>query len=169
VGWCEAGRACERRHAWECPDFAESGKCTRKGCRLEHVIRAGADAEEGADALADDALFVRDDAAQFEPEAPAGERKRYLDEEAEAYGSEEEGGLTFRPRKKAKEFGAQKDYIGFGEEDEEGEEEEEEEDEEQHELVATDSEHDESEVEETDDVEESDSSSASSSDDDAAL
>lgn len=28
------------QHVRECPDFAESGACKTKGCRLPHVIRA---------------------------------------------------------------------------------------------------------------------------------
>lgn len=48
LGWCDKGKACEQRHTFDCPDFAESGKCDRKGCRLQHVIRA-APAEAAAD------------------------------------------------------------------------------------------------------------------------
>jgi len=38
-GWCDKGEHCAERHAFECPDFAESGTCTRKGCKLPHVLR----------------------------------------------------------------------------------------------------------------------------------
>jgi hypothetical protein len=40
MGYCEKGLECEHQHIRECPDFAETGKCDRKGCRLPHVIRA---------------------------------------------------------------------------------------------------------------------------------
>jgi len=40
LGYCEKGLECAHNHVHECPDFAESGKCTTKGCKLPHVIRA---------------------------------------------------------------------------------------------------------------------------------
>ncbi|PCH44348.1 hypothetical protein WOLCODRAFT_104967 [Wolfiporia cocos MD-104 SS10] len=40
LGYCERGLDCDKQHVRECPDFAEKGACTTKGCRLPHVIRA---------------------------------------------------------------------------------------------------------------------------------
>ncbi|KAF7370309.1 Zinc finger CCCH domain-containing protein 3 [Mycena sanguinolenta] len=40
LGFCAQGLECPHSHVRECPDFAESGTCTRKGCKLPHVIRA---------------------------------------------------------------------------------------------------------------------------------
>jgi len=40
LGYCEAGLDCDKKHVRECPDFAENGICTTKGCKLPHVIRA---------------------------------------------------------------------------------------------------------------------------------
>ncbi|KAJ7864026.1 hypothetical protein B0H13DRAFT_2069845 [Mycena leptocephala] len=40
LGYCKLGLACDKAHVRECPDFAESGKCEQKRCRLPHVIRA---------------------------------------------------------------------------------------------------------------------------------
>jgi len=40
LGYCEKGHDCDKQHARECPDFAEKGTCTTKGCKLPHVIRA---------------------------------------------------------------------------------------------------------------------------------
>ena len=40
LGYCEKGLDCEHQHVRECPDFAEKGVCTTKGCKLPHVIRA---------------------------------------------------------------------------------------------------------------------------------
>ncbi|KDQ06119.1 hypothetical protein BOTBODRAFT_39812 [Botryobasidium botryosum FD-172 SS1] len=40
LGYCEKGLDCAHNHVHECPDFAESGKCATKGCKLPHVIRA---------------------------------------------------------------------------------------------------------------------------------
>lgn len=40
LGYCEKGLDCDKQHIRECPDFAEKGECTTKGCKLPHVIRA---------------------------------------------------------------------------------------------------------------------------------
>jgi hypothetical protein len=40
LGFCDQGLDCEHQHVRECPDFAESGQCLIKGCKLPHVIRA---------------------------------------------------------------------------------------------------------------------------------
>ena len=40
LGYCATGFDCSKRHVRECPDFAEKGACTTKGCKLPHVIRA---------------------------------------------------------------------------------------------------------------------------------
>ena len=40
LGYCEKGLECSGAHVRECPDFAESGTCKIKGCKLPHVIRA---------------------------------------------------------------------------------------------------------------------------------
>ena len=40
LGYCEAGIDCPKQHVRECPDFAESGECPNKFCKLPHVIRA---------------------------------------------------------------------------------------------------------------------------------
>ncbi|KAL6298986.1 hypothetical protein BKA93DRAFT_743152 [Sparassis latifolia] len=40
LGYCEKGLDCDKQHVRECPDFAEKGTCTTKGCKLPHVIRA---------------------------------------------------------------------------------------------------------------------------------
>lgn len=41
LGYCEKGETCEERHVHECPDYANTGVCTKKHCRLPHVDRAG--------------------------------------------------------------------------------------------------------------------------------
>nr|QIE48416.1 hypothetical protein [Trametes gibbosa] len=40
LGYCERGLDCVKQHVRECPDFAEKGQCSIKGCKLPHVIRA---------------------------------------------------------------------------------------------------------------------------------
>ena len=40
LGYCERGGDCDKEHVRECPDFAETGVCEKKACKLPHVIRA---------------------------------------------------------------------------------------------------------------------------------
>ncbi|KAJ3721330.1 hypothetical protein DFJ43DRAFT_1042359 [Lentinula guzmanii] len=40
LGYCGKGLDCDKQHVRECPDFAEKGACSTKGCKLPHVIRA---------------------------------------------------------------------------------------------------------------------------------
>lgn len=48
MGWCEKGDKCTERHVWECPDFEENGKCTKRGCKLGHVIRRRNNTKDGS-------------------------------------------------------------------------------------------------------------------------
>ena len=41
LGYCDKGAECPDRHVHECPDYAGSGVCNKKRCRLPHVDRAG--------------------------------------------------------------------------------------------------------------------------------
>lgn len=41
LGYCEKGAECEERHVHECPDYANTGVCHKKRCKLPHVDRAG--------------------------------------------------------------------------------------------------------------------------------
>ncbi|KAL5357280.1 hypothetical protein BJX96DRAFT_144193 [Aspergillus floccosus] len=41
LGYCEKGAECDERHVHECPDYANTGVCNKKRCRLPHVDRAG--------------------------------------------------------------------------------------------------------------------------------
>jgi hypothetical protein len=41
LGYCEAGDQCSNRHVYECPDYAATGRCVNRGCRLDHIDRAG--------------------------------------------------------------------------------------------------------------------------------
>ncbi|RAH65575.1 CCCH zinc finger protein [Aspergillus aculeatinus CBS 121060] len=41
LGYCEKGAECDQRHVHECPDYANTGVCHKKNCRLPHVDRAG--------------------------------------------------------------------------------------------------------------------------------
>lgn len=39
-GYCDKGISCPDRHAFECPDFSNTGVCKTKGCKLPHRERA---------------------------------------------------------------------------------------------------------------------------------
>ncbi len=41
AGYCGQGSSCHDRHVRECPQFAATGKCDERGCKLPHVLRAG--------------------------------------------------------------------------------------------------------------------------------
>ncbi|KAH8429861.1 CCCH zinc finger protein [Aspergillus melleus] len=41
LGYCEKGAECDQRHVHECPDYANTGVCNKKRCKLPHVDRAG--------------------------------------------------------------------------------------------------------------------------------
>ena len=137
LGWCDAGAGCERRHTWECPDYAETGRCSDRSCRLAHVARAASDAAgeqpaaqpPSAAAPTEDTLFVRDDIAATE--AP---RKRKQDEQdeggAQEAGEADEAGAAryyagvddaaqdlIPPSGTSRAFAQQRDYIGFDEEE----------------------------------------------------
>lgn len=66
LGYCAAGAACTERHVHECPDYANTGTCGRKRCRLPHVDRAGqirknAAANQGGDAADTSTAAAADD------------------------------------------------------------------------------------------------------------
>ncbi|PWN40797.1 hypothetical protein IE81DRAFT_325184 [Ceraceosorus guamensis] len=140
LGWCERGIQCAERHTWECPAFAKHGKCETKGCRLWHVIRAPIVEGEARVVNAldefgekrgsrdDDDIFFRDDAAALDPPAEGADNARKRRARVDAHELEQEEqearGLSFRPAKRrARDFTAQKDFIGFDEDEEEEEEE----------------------------------------------
>ncbi|KAI9751641.1 MAG: hypothetical protein M1835_001194 [Candelina submexicana] len=41
LGFCEKGAQCAERHVHECPNYANTGICHEKKCRLPHIDRAG--------------------------------------------------------------------------------------------------------------------------------
>ncbi|OQE26439.1 hypothetical protein PENSTE_c005G02662 [Penicillium steckii] len=41
LGYCDKGAECTERHVHECPDYANTGVCHKKRCKLPHVDRAG--------------------------------------------------------------------------------------------------------------------------------
>jgi hypothetical protein len=41
LGYCEKGADCPNQHVFECPDYANTGRCSNNKCRLQHIDRAG--------------------------------------------------------------------------------------------------------------------------------
>ncbi|KAK0501378.1 hypothetical protein EDD18DRAFT_1142560 [Armillaria luteobubalina] len=61
LGYCEKGLDCDKQHVRECPDFAEKGTCTTKGCKLPHVIRANRNKKPAASLTGDPASLIYSD------------------------------------------------------------------------------------------------------------
>jgi hypothetical protein len=102
-GYCEKGADCPERHAFECPDFSNTGKCGTKGCKLLHrerasVLRkAGQDDETREDDEMDDLSSDNDSVNSDDVDSDAVE---------ELLGDESSGdGLDL--------FREQKDFISF--------------------------------------------------------
>lgn len=105
LGYCEKGESCEDRHVHECPDYANSGVCHKKRCKLPHVDRAGQIRKAAAAA----AKTERDDESD-----PSSEDEEYdaidsddvdsdeFDDEPELIGGEDSG-----------EMSQQQDFIHF--------------------------------------------------------
>ena len=60
LGYCAKGLDCDKQHIRECPDFAEQGSCTTKGCKLPHVIRANRN-RKAAPSTSNTAISAKDD------------------------------------------------------------------------------------------------------------
>ncbi|KZT05615.1 uncharacterized protein LAESUDRAFT_726907 [Laetiporus sulphureus 93-53] len=69
LGYCEKGLDCDKQHVRECPDFAEKGVCTTKGCKLPHVIRANRNRKTAPAASASTAPALSGGADSVEPSA----------------------------------------------------------------------------------------------------
>ncbi|KAK6226924.1 hypothetical protein QIS74_00479 [Colletotrichum tabaci] len=72
-GYCDKGDKCEERHVFECPDFSNTGKCRRKGCKLLHrerasVLRKRTDSDEMEDLSSDAESADSDDVDSDEVE-----------------------------------------------------------------------------------------------------
>ncbi|KAK4154651.1 hypothetical protein C8A00DRAFT_42593 [Chaetomidium leptoderma] len=102
-GYCAKGANCPDRHAFECPDFTNTGTCKIKGCKLPHrerasVLRRGAGArdlsnmedEEMGDVSSDD---DDDDGESIDDDDVDS------DEVDEFIGTDEDGGLDFAEQK----------------------------------------------------------------------
>ena len=70
LGYCADGPKCDKRHIFECPDYANTGKCPKFGkCPLPHVLRASTERaaaqtisdEEGSEVEAEDGMHGHPD------------------------------------------------------------------------------------------------------------
>ncbi|KAK6336319.1 hypothetical protein TWF696_001881 [Orbilia brochopaga] len=70
-GYCDKGADCPEKHAFECPDFDETGVCKDKTCKLPHIDHAGrrrAAAAAKAAKLADEDSDVSSDEEEDDDE-----------------------------------------------------------------------------------------------------
>lgn len=97
VGYCEKGAECGERHVHECPDYANTGVCNKKRCRLPHVDRAGqirkntAVTAESLDENESDASSEEEEYDQIDTDDVDSDE---LDEEPEFIGGVENGELS---------------------------------------------------------------------------
>jgi hypothetical protein len=93
LGYCEKGDTCDQRHVHECPDYANSGVCNKKRCRLPHVDRAGQirkntaaankadasnDEEEESDASSEEEEYDAIDSDDVDSDAIDDEEPEYI-------------------------------------------------------------------------------------------
>lgn len=100
---------CEEKHVHECPDYANSGVCHKKRCKLPHVDRAG-QIRKAAAAAANKA----DQADREDDSDPSSEEEDYDeidsdDVDSDEFDDPEEliGGVD------SGEMSQQQDFIGF--------------------------------------------------------
>ncbi|KAL4902639.1 hypothetical protein BDW74DRAFT_61874 [Aspergillus multicolor] len=96
LGYCEKGEMCEERHVHECPDYANTGVCKKKHCRLPHVDRAGqirknAAPKEGED---DEELDASSEEEEYDEIGSDDVDSDYLSDEAELIEGTETGEVS---------------------------------------------------------------------------
>lgn len=97
LGYCEKGAECGERHVHECPDYANTGVCNKKRCRLPHVDRAGQIRKKTAtkagspDENESDASSEEEEYDQIDSDDVDSDE---LDEEPEFIGGAESGELS---------------------------------------------------------------------------
>ncbi|KAL1297586.1 hypothetical protein AAFC00_006149 [Neodothiora populina] len=76
MGYCEKGAECQGRHVNECPDYANTGVCRKRDCRLPHVdsvankrraeaVKVG-DSQGSPNAIANDASDLSSDEDDYQ-------------------------------------------------------------------------------------------------------
>ncbi|KAK4127080.1 hypothetical protein N657DRAFT_661330 [Parathielavia appendiculata] len=99
-GYCPKGASCRDRHAFECPDFSNTGVCKNKGCKLPHrerasVLRRGAgnrDLSNVEDEEMEDVSSDDDGESIDEDDVDSDEVDEFI-------GPDENGGLDFAEQK----------------------------------------------------------------------
>ncbi|KAL6230397.1 hypothetical protein BDW75DRAFT_222812 [Aspergillus navahoensis] len=104
LGYCEKGETCEERHVHECPDYANTGVCKKKHCRLPHVDRAGQIRKNAApkEAEGDDESDASSEEEDFDEIGSDDVDSDYLSDEGELIEGAETG-----------EVSKQQDFIRF--------------------------------------------------------
>ncbi|KAL5044957.1 hypothetical protein BDW71DRAFT_185189 [Aspergillus fruticulosus] len=96
LGYCEKGETCEERHVHECPDYANTGVCKRKHCRLPHVDRAGQIRKNAApkEAEGDDESDASSEEEEFDEIGSDDVDSDYLSDEGELIEGTETGEVS---------------------------------------------------------------------------
>ncbi|KAL4803014.1 hypothetical protein BDV18DRAFT_146086 [Aspergillus unguis] len=105
LGYCEKGETCEERHVHECPDYANTGVCKKKHCRLPHVDRAGQIRKNAApkeDAEGDEESDASSEEEEYDEIGSDDVDSDYLSDEGEFIEGEE-----------TSEVSKQQDFIRF--------------------------------------------------------
>jgi hypothetical protein len=102
-GYCEKGAACPERHAFECPDFSNTGVCKTKGCKLLHREKASVQRKQTSGFSAVDNDDNMEDVASDDDGDSISSNDVDSDGIEEFIGQEDDG----------LDFEEQKDYIAF--------------------------------------------------------
>ncbi|KAJ8079537.1 hypothetical protein PM082_011124 [Marasmius tenuissimus] len=116
LGYCEKGLDCDKQHVRECPDFAEKGTCSTKGCKLPHVIRANRNRKPLSDSATSTSATTADSSGS--PTGTEGERTIPLLTANDAQMGDEYISLTFN-ESESEDEDEEEDEEEDGDEDEE--------------------------------------------------
>ncbi|KAK4103075.1 hypothetical protein N658DRAFT_494396 [Parathielavia hyrcaniae] len=103
-GYCQKGAGCPDRHAFECPDFSNTGVCKNKGCKLPHrerasVLRRGAGSRDLSGVDDDEMGDLSSDDDDDDDGESIDEDDVDSDEVDEFIGPDETGGIDFAEQK----------------------------------------------------------------------
>ncbi|KAI5254801.1 hypothetical protein E4T42_02186 [Aureobasidium subglaciale] len=106
IGYCEKGADCTERHVFECPDYANTGICRNKKCRLPHVDTAGNMRKAKSTEVKMDEAETSDLSSDEESYDEIG----YDDVDSDNFSDNEVMGGT---DERDHELSQQQDYVGF--------------------------------------------------------
>ncbi|KAL0065197.1 hypothetical protein AAF712_007867 [Marasmius tenuissimus] len=118
LGYCEKGLDCDKQHVRECPDFAEKGTCSTKGCKLPHVIRANRNRKPLSDSATSTSATTADSSGS--PTGTEGERTIPLLTANDAQMGDEYISLTFNESESEDEDEEEDEEEDGDEDDEDG-------------------------------------------------